>query len=299
MYNNIKIDHEYLKLIENNYNVLDYFGNWTSDIENLNKLFINAEPYEHIIIPNFLNENYAEDIYNKFPTDFETDNWHKYMNPIEVKYANDYINELDDSLRNFFYLLSTDKIINIINKISNIPDLQYDPYLHGAGIHAHPRNGRLNMHLDYEKHPYLDKQRRLNIILYISKDWDDNWNGQTELWDKEMLNCVIKSSVRFNTAIIFKTNDISWHGLPEIITCPKDVYRKSLAYYYISNIVSNKDDNKIGNDGSGYRTKATFVKRPSDPYNEKIEQLYKIRPYRRIEKEDIEKIYPEWILDDI
>ena len=46
--------------------------------------------FEHIIIPNFLNENYAEDIYNKFPTDFETDNWHKYMNPIEVKYANDY-----------------------------------------------------------------------------------------------------------------------------------------------------------------------------------------------------------------
>ena len=37
-----------------------------------------------------------------------------------------------------------------------------------------------------------------------------------------------------------------------------------------------KTENKIGNDGSGYRTKATFIKRPEDQYDERIEQLYKI-----------------------
>ncbi len=30
-----------------------------------------------------------------------------------------------------------------------------------------------------------------------------------------------------------------------------------------------------------------------------MEKLYKIRPYRRIEKEDMNKIWPDWKIDDI
>ena len=51
---------------------------------------------------------------------------------------------------------------------------------------------------------------------------------------------------------------------------------------------------KIGNNGSGFRTKACFIKRPQDEYDERMEQLYKIRPIRRIENEDMKKIWPEW-----
>jgi hypothetical protein len=128
----------------------------------------------------------------------------------------------------------------------------------------------------------------------MSKDWKEEWNGQTELWDKDMKECRIKSPVIFNSAILFKTNDISWHGLPEIIKCPDDIYRKSIAYYYVSNLEKEKNNSKIGDDGTGYRTKATFIKRPSDPYDEKMEKLYKIRPFRRIEQTDMDEIWPEW-----
>jgi hypothetical protein len=150
------------------------------------------------------------------------------------------------------------------------------------------------MHLDYEKHPITGKERRLNLILYLSKDWNPSWNGETQLWDEKMENCIVKSPVIFNTAIIFKTNDISWHGLPEKIICPENVYRKSFAYYYVSDLSSQEKNDKFGNDGTGYRTKATFLKRPQDLYNEKIEKLYKIRPHRRIEQKDLDEICPEW-----
>jgi len=188
-------------------------------------------------------------------------------------------------------------MIETISKLTKIPNLECDEYLHGAGLHAHPRHGRLNMHLDYEKHLISGKYRRLNVILYMSKDWNnDEWNGQTELWDNDMQECVVKSPVIFNTAIIFKTNEISWHGVPEIIKCPENTYRKSIAYYYLSELIDTKNNTyeKLGNDGSGYRTKATFVKRPNDIYDERMEKLYKIRPFRRIEKEDMEEIWPEW-----
>jgi hypothetical protein len=143
------------------------------------------------------------------------------------------------------------------------------------------------MHLDYEKHPFLNKQRKLNIILYMSKDWKEEWNGETQLWDKEMQKCVVKSPVVFNTAIIFKTDETSWHGLPEPITCPDEILRKSIAYYYISPLDSKPDSSKVGNDGSGYRTKASFTKRPEDPVDELKEKLYKIRPFRLITAENL------------
>jgi Rps23 Pro-64 3,4-dihydroxylase Tpa1-like proline 4-hydroxylase len=287
----IKINKDSL-LKYNKSSQIKYFGNWINNLAELNNKYINAEPFEHIIIPNFLNDKYIEQIFNKFPTDFN--NWHKYYNPIEIKYANDDIDNMDEDIKKLFYILCTDELINIFSELSGINNLEYDPYLHGAGLHAHPRNGRLNMHLDYEKHPYLNKERRLNIILYLSKDWKEEWNGQTELWNKDMTKCVKKSPVKFNTAIIFKTNEISWHGVPEKIKCPNDVYRKSFALYYISDIVTNRNENILGNDGTGYRTKATFIKRPEDPYYEKMEKLYKIRPLRRIEKKDIDEIWSEW-----
>lgn len=291
--NNYKIIKEYL----HNFNIANdnekYFGDWINNTDELKEKYVNALPFEHIKIDNFLKEEYAEEIFQNYPTDFE--NWHTYHNPLEVKYANDNINDFDKSIKDLFYLLSTDNLIKVFSGITGIEGLELDPYLHGAGLHVHPRYGRLNMHLDYEKHIILkNKQRRLNIILFFTKDWKEEWHGDNQLWDKDMKECKVKTYPKFNSAIIFKTDEITWHGLPEKIMCPENVFRKSFAYYYISPLVSKPSANKIGDDGSGYRTKATFVKRPTDPYNPKLQELYKIRSNRRIEKEDMEKIWPNW-----
>jgi hypothetical protein len=283
-----KIDKSYLEMILKKESSLKYFGNWINDINKLKNSFLNSSPFEHIIIDNFLEESYAEKMYNFFPN--VSSKWYEYKNPIEVKYTFDNINELSTELKNYFYYLSTPEFINIISNISNINDLEYDEYLHGAGLHSHPRYGRLNIHLDYEKHPFSGKERRLNIILFMSKDWDDSWNGSTELWDSDVTNCIVKTQVKFNRAILFKTNDISWHGLPEKIMCPEHIFRNSLAYYFVSplNTKKNEDD---------YRKKAKFIKRPEDPFNEKIEELYNIRPLRRITQTDLNLLIPDWTIE--
>jgi len=268
-------------------NKLDYFGSWINDIDTLKNHFSNNEPFSYMKIDNFLSLEYAELIYKNYPTDF--DNWHKYNNPIEVKYANDNIKNMNKHIKKLFYLLSSQDIINVFSKISSIKDLEYDPYLNGAGLHSHGRYGRLHLHLDYEKHPKLNnKQRRLNIILFLTKDWKKEWNGDNQLWDNDAKKCMVKTYPKFNTAIIFRTNDYSWHGLPEKIMCPENVFRKTLAYYYISPFeYSNKESLE-------YRTKAKFTKKPSDIDYPQMKKLYEIRPKRRIEKEDLDEIWPEW-----
>lgn len=277
-----------LNLAENIENKKSLFGDWINNLDQFKDKFLNADPFEHIIIENFLNKDYIEELFSCFPEDVQSENWYKYNNPLEKKFARDDIKNFPNCLKQFFYLLSTQEITSVFSDLSSIENLERDPYLHGAGLHAHPKDGLLHMHLDYEKHPYLEKERRLNVILYMSKDWKEEWNGETQLWDNNMENCVVKSPVKFNTAIIFKTNEISWHGIPEKICCPEGVLRKSVAYYYISPIITDSHANKFGNDGSGYRTKATYRKRPEDPYCEKMDRLYKIRPLRLITQQDLD-----------
>jgi Rps23 Pro-64 3,4-dihydroxylase Tpa1-like proline 4-hydroxylase len=288
----MKINYDYLKSFENNDN-LKYFGNWVNNIDKIHQEYQNKKPFSYIVIDNFLKKEYCDKIEEKFPLDIE--NYHKYYNPIEVKYARDDINNLPNDIKNLFYILSTKQMIEIFSKITGINNLEFDPHLHGAGLHLHPRLGRLNLHLDYEKHPILEnKQRRLNIILYLNKNWNSEWNGATELWNDKVSECIYKSDIVFNKAIIFQTNEISFHGLPEKILCPENEFRKSFAYYYISDLETKKDNNKFGSNKDGFRTKATFIKRPSDEDLIQMKKLYEIRPNRRITQDDMNEIWPEW-----
>lgn len=286
-----KINSNYLKKINelDDKDIIKNFGDWVNNLSELKIKFKNAEPFEHIVIDNFLNIDYANEIEKLFPTNFN--NWYHYCNPIEVKYAYDNINILDDKLKNYFYYLSSNCIINLVKEITNIYNIEYDDYLHGAGLHAHGNNGRLNVHLDYEKHPFSGKERRLNIIYFSTKDWNPIWNGENELWNKDVSTCIKKTEVKFNRAIIFKTNEISWHGLHKKIQCPENIFRKSLAYYYVSDLDSKKQECE-------YRKKAKYVKCKNEDYCEKMEKLYKIREKRLINEEDLKEIMPDWKKND-
>jgi hypothetical protein len=145
--------------------------------------------------------------------------------------------------------------------------------------------------LDYEKHPISGKERRINIIYFTTKNWEQSWGGANELWDKDVKKCVKKTDVKFNRAIIFKTNEISWHGVHDKIMCPEGIFRKTLAYYYVSKFDTQKNE-------SEYRKKAKFTKVSNDKYDEKMDKLYKIRENRLLTKEDLNEIIPEWRIED-
>lgn len=281
-----KIDEDMVKTCDNN-----IFGDWINSIDELHKNFVGAKPFEHIVLDNFLKDSYAEEAVKQFPTNL--DDYYKYCNPILFKYLNDNVDKMPYCIRNIFYALSSEKMIQNMVKLTGIDNLEYDKYLHGAGLHISPKYGRLNLHLDYEKHPILeDRQRILNIIIYLNKDWDPSWNGATELWDSD--NCVKKVDVKFNKALIFRTDELSWHGVPEKIMCPEGEYRKTLAFFYVSPLKSKPDETKLGVNEEGYRVKAAFVKRPQDKYDERMDKLYQIRPHRRITQEDMDEIWPDW-----
>ena len=88
--------------------------------------------------------------------------------------------------------------------------------------------------MDYNIHPKTKFHRRLNVLVYMNKDWKEEYEGHLELWDlsngkKELLG---KYAPTFNRCVIFETNEISFHGHPKQLKTPDNINRKSIATYY-------------------------------------------------------------------
>ena len=266
---------------------VEALGPWVNDLGKLNEQFTHAKPFPNVQIDQFFKEDVAEELYRVFPKVTDNQKWVIYNNPIEKKYALTDFTTLPQ-FQNLFAFLQTAQFVELIKKISGIDNIEADPHLHGAGLHQHIPGGKLDMHLDYSIHPVTGKERRVNLIIYFTKDWRDEYGGAIELWNEDFTACEKKLTPCFNKAILFRTSDVSYHGLPLPIKCPEENSRKSIAIYYVSDPRP---------DLANIRYKAQFRPLPSQPVNDKLEQLYRIREKRTITKDDLQTIYPEWETD--
>ena len=210
-------------------------------------MIIKQFPFPHFIIDNFLNDDLANKLSDEFP-DFDSPDWYDYNNPLEVKKAiNNWYNFPKETYSFLHYLNSSNFVDGLQDLTKEVlyPDLG----LYGGGWHIHGRGGKLNIHLDYSIHPKLNLERKYNLIIYLSKDWDPAWGGNLEFWShneetnrpKEKtatVDCV------FNRAVLFDTSLNSWHGFNDPINCPEGVYRKSIATYYLKNPSENNPQRK-------------------------------------------------------
>jgi hypothetical protein len=91
------------------------------------------------------------------------------------------------------------------------------------------------VHADFSYHNGLRLDRRINVLIYLNKDWKEEYGGHFELWDREVKRAEKKILPIFNRCAIFSTTSVSFHGHPEPLMCPPDRNRKSIATYYYSN----------------------------------------------------------------
>jgi Rps23 Pro-64 3,4-dihydroxylase Tpa1-like proline 4-hydroxylase len=122
--------------------------------------------------------------------------------------------------------------IDFLETLTGITGLLPDPHLWGGGLHQIQRGGFLKVHADFNRHERLDLDRRLNLLVYLNKDWKEEYGGQLELWSRDMKRCEERVLPVFNRCVVFSTTDTSYHGHPDELTCPEGWTRKSMALYY-------------------------------------------------------------------
>ncbi len=194
----------------------------------------NAAPFPSIAIPSFFNEQVLDKVLEEFP-DLSKKDAIKFDAAKEIKFAGKGERFFGPETRKFMHYLNSEPFLKFIQTLTGIQEpLIGDPYFEGAGQHEIKRGGLLKVHSDFNKHALLDLDRRVNVLVYLNKDWKEEYGGHFELWDQEMTHCVTKILPEFNTMAIFSTTSYSYHGHPDPLNCPDDRSRKSLALYYYS-----------------------------------------------------------------
>jgi Rps23 Pro-64 3,4-dihydroxylase Tpa1-like proline 4-hydroxylase len=203
------------------------------DHEALKQKIKNAEPFRHFCIDNFLEETFADEIYNAFPSfgdaqkigrEFSAVNEQKKIQITDAA-------KFPSAIAKLNQLLASPEFLELISDLMGIPNLIADPDLIGGGIHETNTGGRLDVHVDFNFLSNRKWHRRLNILIYFNKDWKEEYGGFFEIWNKDVTKCCGSFAPAFNRVFVFTTNEISFHGVTPL-TCPPDIMRKSFAAYY-------------------------------------------------------------------
>ena len=202
--------------------------------------FANATPTNHVVLDNFLPDEHAEFISGKFPRP-EHPVWLDWKKRSHYFYGkqgpggSEKFNLLDPEFRFALNEFNSGYFLSFLERLTGIDKLIPDPYFLGGGMHQILSGGILDIHTDFNYYNRLDIYRQLNVLIYFTEDWKENYGGELEFWDdspKEGGTCVKSIAPIFNRAVIFKTDKTSFHGHPNEWAAPEPITRRSIALYY-------------------------------------------------------------------
>ena len=205
-------------------------------IENLSIEYNKNKPFKHIIIDNFININFLDQVLDEIKSK-------NFLNPDEDVYFT--INEsrmnkyaslgLIKNLEKFNILLNflnSNDFVEFLEGVTNINSLIVDHTFNGAGLHISGQKSFLKLHADYNYHQKLKVYRRLNAILFLNKNWSEDFGGSLELWNKDLSKSEVRINPDFNKLVIFEVDDSNYHGFPDPLNIPVGIYRYSIATFY-------------------------------------------------------------------
>lgn len=216
---------------------LDYFNKilpvekLAAIVESEAQNYQQASPFPHFSVDEMFPEKFLEKVAEEFP-ERSSEAWQKFDNMREKKLASNGDEALGPYTRALISNLNSGTFIHFLESLTGIKGLLPDPHLMGGGMHRILPGGKLAVHIDFNRNNKLKLVRRLNVLIYLNKDWDESYGGYFELWDKEMSQAKVKILPRFNRLAMFSTGKETWHGHPDPLTCPENRTRRSLALYY-------------------------------------------------------------------
>ena len=199
----------------------------------LQAAYADASPFPHVVIDDFLPPELADRILGHFASSRGGDDLNMSYDRAQERFKSSYHPDtLAPELRAIFYAFNSRPFLQIVENLTGIKGLIPDPYFFGGGLHEIRQGGHLSIHADFNHHMPLDLERRINLLIYLNKDWKDEYGGQLELLDTAMTKRHHSIVPVFNRCVIFNTTSKSMHGNPQPVSHPGNVSRKSVALYY-------------------------------------------------------------------
>ena len=194
-----------------------------------------AKPFRHVCLDGFLEATVAAQLLAEFPP-FDPKYARNEMGEVGGKAVHTDLAGIGPAYREFYDYMRSPLFLDAMSRMLGIPDLLFDPHMYGGGTHENLEGQELDPHIDFNYDPVRRWHRRLNLLVYLNKEWELDWGGGIELhsdprrWDQDR---VTSFNCEFNRAVIFETNEHSWHGfrrikLPE---AKRGLSRKCISVY--------------------------------------------------------------------
>ena len=136
---------------------------------------------------------------------------------------------------------SSPTMLRFLEKLTNNKGLIGDPYYNTdyGYYHIVGPGGVLGSHVDHSHHSHLNLPHVVNIVVYLTKDWDEKDGGGLCLFGSDGKTVKKKVPCDFNSAAIFECSPVAFHGV-EPIKENIDKRRHSIYFAYYSTKGANK-----------------------------------------------------------
>jgi 2OG-Fe(II) oxygenase superfamily len=200
-------------------------------VKSLRSNYRAARPFSHLVIDDLFSQDLLDSVALEMlqlgPAKWEHHD-HDQLSQLTLLSAAD----LGDAGSRLVAFLHSAKFLYFLSEVTGIWELFPDPYLQGAAYHCIPRGGKFDVHVDRNTAYSTALVRRLSLLIYLNKDWKQEYGGQLELWSKDGKQREVIIEPTFNRTTLFEITDENYHGVPSVVRCPEGQSRNCFVVYY-------------------------------------------------------------------
>jgi Rps23 Pro-64 3,4-dihydroxylase Tpa1-like proline 4-hydroxylase len=238
----------------------------------LHEQFTKSRPVtRYAVLDDVLPIDMARAVYDAFPPDGRM---RLESSMRERKFTSKDIGDTNRPLGAIASALQDPLVIRQVEAITGMTDLVGDPLLYAGGVSAMGPGHFLRPHVDNSHDVDRRLYRRINLLYYVTPDWDDANGGQLELWDPRVTSATAIST-RFNRLVIMETTRTSFHSVRTIERT--DARRCTVSSYLFS---------AVSPDGTDY----FHVTGYSAPPEERLQRM--VLATDRLARQAIRKVKP-------